>query len=86
MDSLSSAIAKAQHHHGETWVGYLLPREILALVKAGAKPCGRQAEYYVSQAEKCVKEGKADSCCFYFKPNGITMLYYCVRHSKEKQT
>jgi hypothetical protein len=61
---LESAFRKIKKHDCDVWVGYLLPSEIIALVKDGAK-CTSSG--YVDYAIAKKARGESKSTWFYFK-------------------
>jgi hypothetical protein len=71
--NLNRALRKVKFHFGKTWVGYLTPSEIFALIKAGAKPtnsCQLSLEYY----QKCLKMGDSSPHWFYFYPHKLNLI------------
>lgn len=64
--NLGVARAKVHQFSGRTWCGYLTPSEILALIKAGAKPDCNNLEILWIQAKK--DSGDSRPGWFYFTP------------------
>jgi len=69
--NLASALKKVHRHLRTEWVGYLTPAEIVALVKAGARP---QDAMDLSRNEEYVRKGDSSPGWFYFQRGRLPHL------------
>lgn len=68
---LEIALSKVVHHNGRVWYGELVPCEVIALVKAGARSTDTRDKkgWDVIWAEERAKKGSSCLMCFYFTMN-----------------
>lgn len=73
------AVAKSEHYDGNVWAAYLVPAEIVALARAGAK---LDNERNLAWNEKKIQDGESGGVWCYFTPSPDLLAALLKQHPR----